>query len=152
MSRVTEGGSSRHDLIVDLDELVSIGQVLLPALADDYATLNHMAADTGQQAAPLLGWQPGSGNETMHGGSLSDTDPIGSPWSALCRTLQNALGHSATNLQAAASALLAIEAHYQAVDHVSTTELNSAWDNEIWPQDAGYQRSYPPVQVTTTDE
>ena len=75
MSRVPEHGSSRHNLAVELDDLVSIGQVLLPALANDYATLNHMAADTGQQASPLFSWQPGGGGGTL-GGSQSGTDQI----------------------------------------------------------------------------
>jgi hypothetical protein len=150
MSRLPDGSSPKHDVVVDLADLVSIGQVLLPALANDYATLNHTAADTAQQGGRLFGWQPGGGSDSM-GDAATGTDQIRTQWSALCQLLQNAFGHSATNLQDATTTLLAIERHYQSTDHVSAGDLKKVWDSEVWPQDKGYQPSYPRVQVTETD-
>jgi hypothetical protein len=85
------------------------------------------------------------------GGAQSGAAQIGSQWSALCEMLQNAFGHSATNLQDAASTVLAIEHHYAGTDHVSARDLKQVWDSQIWPQDGGYKSSYPPVHVTVTD-
>jgi len=155
MTRYDEGGSatSRHDVVVDLDYLTSIGQVLLPALANDYATLNHMAADTDSQGTPLFAWSPGvSGTSTPNGYYQSTSSQTGDQWSALCELLQNSFGHSATNLQDAGTTVLAIEEHYETTDHVSATELKNVWDGEIWPQDQGFNTSYPRVQVTVTDQ
>lgn len=145
MSRYADGGSgpSPHELKVDLDYLISVGQVLLPALADDYGTLHDMAADADQQGAPLFAWSPGASNAPA--GFQSGSEQTGAQWSALCQMLQRAFGHSTTNLRDAASAVLAIESRYRETDHVSAAGLKKVWNEPdgAWSQDQGFpQRSH----------
>jgi hypothetical protein len=156
MSRIQDDGSSgsgdRETVEVDLADLVSIGQVLLPALADDYARLNRMAARVSEQSSLLFDWSPGVvGNGPGAEAYVSGARQIGSQWSALCDMLQNAFGKSATNLQAAGSTVLSIEARYQTTDHVSAGELKKVFDGQVWPQDKGFKDHYPKVHVTETE-
>lgn len=155
MSRIQDEGSSapgHGKVVVDLADLVSIGQVLLPALADDYAHLNHMTASVDRQGSPLFDWNPGViGSGPGVAGCASGAQQIGTQWSALCDMLQNAFGKSATNLQAAGSTILSIEAHYQTTDHVAAGELMTVLDDQIWPQDQGFAHHYPKVHVAETE-
>lgn len=135
-----QGSSPSGRLAANLDDLLQIGNVYVPALATTYATLNQMAANLSDQAQPLFAWTPGGGG---------DSSGVAAQWTTICVAMQNAFADTATDLQDTAKVILEIEHDYESTDHDLAQEIKSVGAGDEQQNKAkGYQDSYPPVTVT----
>lgn len=143
MSRYEDGSSSGRNpqqVAAYIDHLRQIGQVYLPALATDYGHLNGMVASSADDASALFIWWPGGSNAT---GDLFTA------WQWISDALQNALGNSATNLDAVAGTILHIKNAYVGTDATSADQIDAVRaDDEKSDTSKGYKDSYQPVHVT----
>lgn len=110
-------------LAADLSQLYALGKVDLPELAYLYASLNNQVAATST-----------AGNDAFGGGCV--TDGIGglqaaayTSWAALRDVLQNALADTATGIEEAGQAIVAIADTYAATDAEAAASLWRVWQH-----------------------
>jgi hypothetical protein len=99
----------------DLSELKKVGSVDLPSMSYTFASLNSMVNGTEGSDKNAFDWVNGASSQAYQ------------PWAELRDSLQNFLGKTAQNLEAAASAIDQIVQTYAASDAGAASALNSAW-------------------------
>jgi hypothetical protein len=108
-------------MAADLSYLLAVGRLDLPQMAYIYSRLNQAVAATA------------SGDTDAFGGGYSPKGMGGSggtayrAWSQLRNELQDALGHAAQGIQAAADAVVAIVNTYADNDTAAKASLLNAW-------------------------
>ena len=132
---------------LDVEQLMAAGKLDLPNLAFAYATLNNKVSQTNQYDSDAFSTCPSA--------STMNFDQVCGPWSELRATLQNLLGLSAQNFEAAGAAIVGIANTYAGSDAATKTELEDAWKDRSVPPGFGDQtqpQSPPKVAIISGDE
>jgi hypothetical protein len=110
---------SRHgyELGVDLADLYAVGRYILPELESTYATLNRDVARTLSEDSEAF----------KEYGPVGDPGSLESAWTNLRDLLQDYLGTSANNMDAAAAAIVSIADNYASTDGEAAKTLHSIW-------------------------
>jgi hypothetical protein len=109
-------------LAVDLSELKVVGSVDLPAMAFTFAALNNLLDGTAAHDK--------AGFDSVSSGGFDQVYP---QWSQLRNSLQNILGKTATNIEAAGTVVLHIVEAYRVSDGEARQSLDSVWKNGLPP-------------------
>jgi hypothetical protein len=122
----------------DLSELKKVGSVDLPSMSYTFASLNSMVNGTEGSDKNAFDWVGGGSSQAYQ------------PWAELRDSLQNFLGRTAQNLEAAAGAIDQIVQTYAASDTGAASALNSAWAGgppNLEPEENPAPSSPPPAVV-----
>lgn len=113
--------ASGWEFAADLSDLKTVGVVDLPAMAYTFAALNNVVDRTIGNDSNGFAWESGGMSQVY------------APWSQLRDDLQNLLGQTSQNIQAAAAAIVQIVDAYASTDAAAADSLNAAWDSGQLP-------------------
>jgi hypothetical protein len=121
---------------IKLSQLLAVGRLYLPYLADSYATMNNKVAATADYDASAFPPLP----------STEPTNPVRGPWTELRDRLQNYLGQGSRNFTAAGESIVYIANTYAATDATTEHEVRQAWSGGA-PASFGFSYTTKPVPL-----